>query len=159
MGVIRSAQGRHEDAHSLHERSVNFLHAYSRREVAFRNPGVLPPSQQSLHPGVVPRRSVSFLIFHTLLMLAQSDALLSELLEKCVGFFGGAEWFKSQAARAAWKLGRTLQAEGWDEHEEEAKQSLERAMRLRQELDPEDHRDEAELSDADWDKFVYYYHR
>jgi hypothetical protein len=32
-------------------------------------------------------------------------------------------------------------------------------MLLRRDLDPEDHREEPELSDDDWDKMVYYFSR
>jgi hypothetical protein len=48
---------------------------------------------------------------------------------------------------------------GREENEIEARRLLDKAMLLRRDLDPEDHRGEAELSDEDWDKLVYYFNR
>lgn len=83
----------------------------------------------------------------------------SELLKKSNAFAGDIPWFKPSAARGAWKLGRTLQAEGGTENEKKSKVELSRAMRLRRELDPKDDRKEPELTDADWDSLVFYYYR
>lgn len=55
---------------------------------------------------------------------------------------------RPEAARSAWKLGRTLQFEDKDKNEKEIKQLLEKAMRLRHELVPDDKREEPELVDA-----------
>ena len=65
----------------------------------------------------------------------------------------------TQGARSAWKLGRTLKIIGGTENEAEAKKLLDRAMRLRHEIDPEDGRLEPELTDADWDNLVFYLFR
>ncbi|KAK4447259.1 hypothetical protein QBC34DRAFT_410189 [Podospora aff. communis PSN243] len=43
-----------------------------------------------------------------------------DLLEKCVRFAGEKQWYKGVAARACWKLGRTLQALGGDENLKQA---------------------------------------
>ncbi|KAI0875968.1 P-loop containing nucleoside triphosphate hydrolase protein [Hypoxylon argillaceum] len=83
----------------------------------------------------------------------------SDLLRKCVAFAGDVPWYKAEAARARWKLGHTLQALKGRENEEEARELLGKAMGLRHELDPDDEREEPELSDDDWDKLVYYYYR
>lgn len=72
---------------------------------------------------------------------------------------GDNPWLKPSAARAYWKLGRVLQAEGSHENGKEALEMLDRAMRLRHEIVPDDHRQEQELIDDDWDDIVQFNHR
>lgn len=65
-------------------------------------------------------------------------------------------WYKPEAARALWKLGRTLLADDEADNEDEAKIHLDKAMKLRREIAPDDDRKESELKDADWDSLVYF---
>jgi hypothetical protein len=80
-------------------------------------------------------------------------------LEKVVTFIGKDQWFKAVAARAEWKLGRTLLSIGGDDNSNEAHVLLEQAMRIRHELVPDDDRKEEDLTDADWDSMVIYLFR
>ena len=81
------------------------------------------------------------------------------MLAKTVSFYGEIPWYKPQAARSAWKQGRALQAIGGGENEAKTKELLDKAMRLRRELVPDDGRAEPELVDDDWDRLVYYFFR
>lgn len=82
-----------------------------------------------------------------------------KLLAKATSFYGEIPWYSPQAARAAWKQGRALQAIGGDENGGKAKELLDKAMEPRRELVPDDGRPESELVDDDWDKLVYYFFR
>jgi hypothetical protein len=72
---------------------------------------------------------------------------------------GDVPWLKPSAARAAWKLGRVLQAQGGHENGKEAIRLLDRAMQLRHDIAPGDSRREEELTDEDWDMLVQFNHR
>lgn len=72
---------------------------------------------------------------------------------------GDIPWHRPSTARAHWKLGRVLQAQGGQENGKEAMRLLDRAMQLRHEIAPDDNRREPELTDEDWDSLIYINHR
>lgn len=88
-----------------------------------------------------------------------SNSQLRELLDKCIAIYGDIPWSKKEAARSTWKLGRTLQAMGGQENTKRSVVLLEKAMRLRRAIVPDDDRGESELNDHDWDELVYYFFR
>lgn len=90
----------------------------------------------------------------------------SELLEKIRGYLNDEreeDCFKAIAARADWKLGRTILREGREENKARAQELLDQAMEIRRQLpklDPNDkQKKEEDLTDDDWDKSVFYLYR
>lgn len=81
------------------------------------------------------------------------------LLEQALIVVTDNPWLKPSAARAYWKVGRVLQSQGGRENATKALENLDRAIKLRHEIVPEDHRREQELIDEDWDDIVQFNHR
>ncbi|KAI1448209.1 P-loop containing nucleoside triphosphate hydrolase protein [Annulohypoxylon stygium] len=81
------------------------------------------------------------------------------LLEKVITFISDISWFEAIAARGNWKLGRTLLKEGGSDNEDEAQILLDRAMKIRHKLVPDDDRKEEDLNDEDWDNMLFYLYR
>ncbi|KAF1850114.1 uncharacterized protein K460DRAFT_422532 [Cucurbitaria berberidis CBS 394.84] len=81
-----------------------------------------------------------------------------KLLQKVLDGVGDDSHFKAIAARANWKMGRTVGRESGDD-DEQAKIFLDQAMKLRHELVPDDKREEENLKDIDWDSLVFYLFR
>jgi hypothetical protein len=73
-----------------------------------------------------------------------------------INAYGDALWRQAQVARSSWKKGRLLRDMG---RLVEGDAYLEKAMRIRHELVPDDDREEKELMDQDWDKLIFYYSR
>jgi hypothetical protein len=80
----------------------------------------------------------------------------SQLLEQNIKVYRDIRWYKPQAARSSFMKGRLLKAmvsivEG-DAH-------LTRAIGLRREIGPDDHRTVNQLTDQEFDELVWYYSR
>jgi hypothetical protein len=80
----------------------------------------------------------------------------SQLLEQSIKVYRDIRWYKPQAARSSFMMGRLLKAIG---NIVEGDAQLKRAMELRREIVPDDHRTVDQLTDQDFDKLVWYYSR
>jgi len=80
----------------------------------------------------------------------------SQLLEQSIKVYRDIRWYKPQAARSSFMKGRLLIAMG---NIVEGDAQLKRAMELRREIVPDDHRTVDQLTDQDFDELVWYYSR
>jgi hypothetical protein len=78
------------------------------------------------------------------------------LLEQSIKVYRDIRWYKPQAARSSFMKGRLLKAM---ENIVEGDAQLTRAMELRREIVPDDHRTVDQLTDQDFDELVWYYSR
>ncbi|KAF2686728.1 hypothetical protein K458DRAFT_386686 [Lentithecium fluviatile CBS 122367] len=155
MGHVRRAQGKMDESFSLNQRAGKVVPVATEERSMASLTAYYRLAVDEFDRDRFERSSVGLYHRHLNRKLTSNR----KLLEKIVTFIGEDQWFKSVAARADWKLGRTLMREGGNDNEDEAQILLERAMRIRHELVPDDDRKEEDLTDADWDNIVFYLFR
>lgn len=77
-----------------------------------------------------------------------------EALDSAISAFSASSVSEGSAARAVWKKGCLLKEKG---DKEASNEFLERAMKLRQKLAPNDSRRLDELKEEDWTKLCFYW--
>ncbi|KPM45191.1 hypothetical protein AK830_g1366 [Neonectria ditissima] len=139
MGNFRYLQGKSGEAYELHTRAASVLRSALGDNSVYASFAYYRLAVDEYERGMYSKAK--------------------ELLEKCLPVYGDVPWYKPRSARCIWKLGRTLHAEGGNDNKAEGSKLLEKAMKLRRELAPDDKREESELGDQDWDELVFYFFR
>lgn len=134
VGHIRVAQRRFGEGLELHQRALENLPI-------------------TLGDNYSQTADCTYNVVQDLLRLGRNDEA-SELLDKVITAYG--DRYEAGAARTLWRKGKLLQQ---TRKRLEAKGVLNKAMRIRKTIAPDDHRPEEELVEKDWDDLLYYYSR
>ncbi|KAL9030920.1 MAG: hypothetical protein Q9196_000994 [Gyalolechia fulgens] len=95
-------------------------------------------------------------VLHNSFIRTGQDQEANQLLEQSLKVYRDVRWYKPQAARSAFTKGRLLKAMG---NVVEGGAQLTRAMEIRREIVPNDHRTVGQLTDQEFDELVWYYSR
>ena len=158
LGDLRRSQGKLKEALELFQRALAIFRAtigdnhYTTGDTCYRFAEQLLLTNKKdeakyVHP---------YPPLHSLLVILYADTFDSYLLEQSLKIYGDTPWYKPQASRSSFMRGRLLRAMG---NHVEGDAQLQKAMTLRKDVEPDDHRSWDQLHDEDFDKVVYYYSR
>lgn len=152
LGDLRRSQGKLDEALDLFQQALSIFRAtignnhYITADTCYRL------AEQLIQAG---KKDEAKYAIQSLLRL-HALTLFSRLLEQSLKIYRDISWYKPQASRSAFMKGMLLKNMGNDV---EGDAQLQRAMTLRKEIVPDDHRSWNQLDNEDFDKVVYYYSR